>query len=537
MDSVTESHSSLAPGLLFAGRYKIERLLGEGGMGSVYLAEDTMFEGEKVALKVLHSHLSKDTRHSKRFLREVQLTRKLSHPNVVRTYDVGTFGENLFFTMEYIEGQSLKDRIVDGNLSPYEVPYILAEISAGLSAVHQIGIIHRDLKPGNVILDSQGGVKITDFGVARTGCSDLTGTSEIVGSVTYVAPEVWLGKEVSGSCDLYALGVMSYQMLTNILPFDGDTPAEVMCKHLESKPTPPNQLNDVIQPWLNHLVMSLLEKDPADRPKSAQEVRSIIDAHRSGSHSSAAQFSSQINLDRPLYNGNSVIDTNDEPLEIESTFIKDTFIGAPPDLKPEDTMVTPTAEFAQTLAKVRAKRDFEKRKSKQVLTRTLMSLGIGSLVFLADMFVIDDILQHLFVSLQGNYIAVLAVIAYAQLLNISAVLCLPIMVGIATWRNLSGGLFWWASCTVALASLCAVLSFMKVDQMIRFKNEMKQMVVGSNATQVQGKNKNAPFLRNLRCKITGDCPTRSVDALLQERMKNDGNLPFRPLANRPKETQ
>ncbi|MBX7136454.1 MAG: serine/threonine protein kinase [Oligoflexia bacterium] len=247
-------------------------------MGRVYLAKDTLLENEVVALKVLHGDLSRDEKHSKRFLREVQLARKVSHPNIVRTFDAGTVGGQLYFTMEYAPGQSLKERLQFGALGAAEVCRILIEILGGLGAIHSCGIIHRDLKPANVILGENGSVKIADFGIARNGVSDLTGHNELVGSIAYLAPELWKGREVSNSADLYALGIMAYEMLTGELPFEAEVAATMMCKHLEDKPVPPAERVPGVPGWLNALILKLLEKDPAKRPQSAGELKKLIDS-------------------------------------------------------------------------------------------------------------------------------------------------------------------------------------------------------------------------------------------------------------------
>lgn len=262
---------------LFAARYKITELLGEGGMGKVYLCLDTMLGDERLALKVLHPDLCRDEKHTKRFLREVQLTRKVTHPNIVRTFDVGTYKDRFFFTMEFAEGITLKDKIEGSPLDAQTTVQIIREICRGLAAIHEADIIHRDLKPGNVIITSQGAVKITDFGVARPGLSELTAYNEVVGSVAYMAPEIWSGKNVSPATDIYALGILTYRMITGVLPFDGEAPAEVMCKHLETKPTPPQELARETPLWLNNLIFHMLEKDPAKRPSSARQLIEKID--------------------------------------------------------------------------------------------------------------------------------------------------------------------------------------------------------------------------------------------------------------------
>lgn len=264
------------PGEIFADRYRIIRELGRGGMGSVYLVTDTVLNNEEVALKILKSELSRNEQHAKRFLREVQLTRKVTHPNIVRTYDVGSVEDGIFFTMECVTGVSLKDKLADGPLSVAETVQILIQVCDGLEAIHAAEIIHRDLKPGNVILTPDGIAKIADFGVARPETSDLTSYDEIIGSSHYMAPEIWSGKELTPAADIYALGVLAYEMLTGCVPFEAENPAEMMFKHLEATPVQPVELVSTIPAWLNNLVLALLEKDLNKRPCLASEVATFL---------------------------------------------------------------------------------------------------------------------------------------------------------------------------------------------------------------------------------------------------------------------
>lgn len=259
--------------VLFAQRYRILRLIGEGGMGKVYLVEDTLLGTEQVALKVLHPDLTLQDRHTQRFFREVQLTRQVTHPNVVRTYEVGECSEGIFFTMEYFAGVSVKERIRDsGPLEVSEAIRVLIEVCQGLDAIHKAGIIHRDLKTGNVLLGPDGSVKITDFGVARPPVSDLTSHDEVVGSVNYISPEIWSGAQIGPQSDIYALGVFCYNLLLGIDPFSADAPAEMMCKHLQVRPVPPVEIAPELPAWVSELVVEMLAKEPHARPQSGRDV-------------------------------------------------------------------------------------------------------------------------------------------------------------------------------------------------------------------------------------------------------------------------
>lgn len=272
MDELISSSSEV-----FAGRYRMLRLLGKGGMGKVYLAEDTVLVNELVAIKILRPELTEDKQHTERFLREVQLTRKVTHPNIVRTFDVGFEDGVLFFTMEYVEGTSLRECFDEGSVKNEDVPEILLEICQGLTAIHDAGIVHRDLKARNVVMCLDGSVKIADFGVARPDRSDMTCTSEVVGSVQYMSPEAWRGEPVGPGADLYSLGILTYRLLTSRLPFESDTSAGMMFKHLEEKPVAVGEHAPDVPLWLEKLTLKLLEKDAVDRPASAEEVvREII---------------------------------------------------------------------------------------------------------------------------------------------------------------------------------------------------------------------------------------------------------------------
>lgn len=261
----------------FADRYRVLQLLGDGGMGKVYLAEDLVLEGEKVALKILRLDLCNDDKHVKRFIREVQLTRKVAHPNVVRTFDIAWNEGSIYFTMEYVEGITLKDRLERGSLPVREALQVLLEISRGLSVIHDNEIIHRDLKPGNIILSKSGIAKIADFGIARPSFSDLTNQNEVVGSAGYMAPEVWTGGTLDIRSDIYALGVMAYETITGLLPFDGTSATEVMNKHLGYVPPKLGKTHKDTPEWLSDLIFRMVEKDPNKRPSSTAEIISIIE--------------------------------------------------------------------------------------------------------------------------------------------------------------------------------------------------------------------------------------------------------------------
>lgn len=274
------STDSLKAGHLISNRYVLEKRLGTGGMGSVYLASDSVLENTKVAIKILHGDVVTDENQTKRFLREVQLMRTVNHVNVVRTYDVGVDGNLLYYTMEYVEGTSLSSLINEGSMDYPEIAEILDQTCRGLQAIHEQDIIHRDLKPANIMILDGSLVKITDFGVARSKGSDLTQHDEIIGSVSYIAPEIWLGKELTRSADLYSMGIILYEMITGSLPFEDDEPATMMWYHVKHPPSPPKQTRTSCPNWLNQLALKLMAKAPGERPKSASEISALIEKRR-----------------------------------------------------------------------------------------------------------------------------------------------------------------------------------------------------------------------------------------------------------------
>lgn len=270
----------LQGGSLFAGRYQIESILGTGGMSTVYLVQDTFLGNNRFALKLIHENLSTDETYIQRFLREVGVTRLITHPNIVRTFDFGNVNRQLFFTMEYIQGQTLTEVLRGGTISPEQACFIVGSICDGLTAIHSAGITHRDLKPSNVMITLAGEIKITDFGVARPEVSHLTKQEEMLGSGPYMAPELWLGREPTPQVDIYSLGVILFEMLTGSLPFESHAFINVMHEHLEAVPPVPSVLNPAVPEWLSDLTIAMLSKSPQTRPSGAAAVGAIITTHK-----------------------------------------------------------------------------------------------------------------------------------------------------------------------------------------------------------------------------------------------------------------
>ncbi len=289
---MSQQVESLESGFVLSDRYIVKRLLGRGGMGSVYLAQDTVLNSSDIALKVLHPEISENESHSKRFLREVELMRKINNPSVVRTYDVGIDKGLLYYAMEYVEGLPLEDLAKDKPISYHDLSEIIIKICEGLEAIHKEEVIHRDLKPANIMILEGNKVKITDFGVARNKNSDLTRSDEIIGSVVYIAPEIWLGQKITSSCDLYSLGVILYELLVGEPPFKDEEPATMMWYHIKQVPTPPKSIRESIPNWLNQLTLKLLSKKTESRPSSAREVIEFVERNKLVGRSTSKKQSS-----------------------------------------------------------------------------------------------------------------------------------------------------------------------------------------------------------------------------------------------------
>lgn len=279
LETEESSSEKLPPGHIISNRYEIVKRLGAGGMGAVYLAKDRVLEDGTVAMKVLHPQMGNDGDLAKRFLREVALMNKVNHPNVVRTFDVGRDNELIYFTMEFVSGTSLDSLVRKTSFEIAQVINFIQQICQALQAIHAADIVHRDLKPANIILLPDKTLKLTDFGVARAKGSNLTQHDEIIGSVEYMAPEIWLGKELSAATDFYSLGVILYEIATGKLPFEADQPAAMMFLHVKRPPNPPKSLRPEIPNWLNQLILKLLAKNPDERPKTAGEILQFVSSH------------------------------------------------------------------------------------------------------------------------------------------------------------------------------------------------------------------------------------------------------------------
>jgi tetratricopeptide (TPR) repeat protein len=255
-------------GTYLQDRYRLEEELGQGGMGAIYRATDTLLQRE-VAVKVLSaSHLGTEGRS--RLLREAQAVARLNHPNIVSLYDAGEAGSTPFIVMELVEGQSLRERLPQ---SIEETLHVTHQLCDALEHAHAHGVVHRDLKPENVLITPDGTAKLVDFGLAHSAATHASVEGMIVGTVFYLAPEQALGQAIDARTDLYALGVMLYELTSSRLPFTADDSLAVISQHLYAPITPPSTFNAAVVPALDTLIVQLLAKRPEDRPSSASEVR------------------------------------------------------------------------------------------------------------------------------------------------------------------------------------------------------------------------------------------------------------------------
>jgi eukaryotic-like serine/threonine-protein kinase len=259
------------------GRYELERKVGEGGMARVYIGRDLRLN-RRVAIKIPHPHIIADGDFLSRFRHEAQAAAMLTHPNLVDVYDVGQDGDIHYIVMEYVEGTDLKTLI--NREAPLPIARALAiaeQIARGLHAAHRAGLVHRDVKPQNIIVTPEGFVRITDFGVAKSHLSTaLTETGVSFGTVDYISPEQAQGLPAGPQADIYALGVVLYEMLTARLPFSGNNAVAVAMKHVAETPPPPRSFNRQIPPHIEALVLRAMAKDPHQRPRSAEEFARLL---------------------------------------------------------------------------------------------------------------------------------------------------------------------------------------------------------------------------------------------------------------------
>jgi serine/threonine-protein kinase len=263
------------PGTLLAGRYRIIALVGRGGMGEVYRADDLKL-GQSVCLKFLPEAVEHDADRLSRFLSEVRIARQISHPNVCRVYDVGDLDGQHFLSMEYVDGEDLASLLRQIGRLPHEKAVQIArELCAGLHAAHEQGVLHRDLKPANIMIDGRGRARITDFGLAGIA-GELVGDEVRSGTPMYMSPEQLAGKEVTVRSDLYALGLLLYELFTGRPPYRAETIEALAYQRQETPPDTPSDLISGMDAAVERAVMRCLQPDPASRPSSALQLAAAL---------------------------------------------------------------------------------------------------------------------------------------------------------------------------------------------------------------------------------------------------------------------
>jgi beta-lactam-binding protein with PASTA domain/tRNA A-37 threonylcarbamoyl transferase component Bud32 len=264
------------------GRYRVLSRLGSGGMADVYCAQDLQL-GRKVALKILYRRFAEDGEFVERFRREASSAAGLQHQHVVAVYDRGEYDGTYYIAMEYLEGRSLKTIVQqEAPLDPDRAIDLIIQVLRAARFAHRRGIIHRDLKPHNVIVDADGRAKVTDFGIARAGASDMTQTGSIMGTAQYLSPEQAQGHAVSAASDIYSIGIMLYELLTGRVPFEGESAVTIALKQVNERPAPPSAYNPAVTPELEEAVMRALEKDPAHRYPDADAFIAALQGARDG---------------------------------------------------------------------------------------------------------------------------------------------------------------------------------------------------------------------------------------------------------------
>lgn len=267
--------------MLLDSRYELEQKIGEGGMATVYLGRDRRLN-RPVAIKALHSHYARDPDFLNRFRHEAQAAAILNHPNIVNVYDVGQDGDIHYIVMEYVQGHDLKKLINrEAPLPIAQAVTITEAVARGLEAAHRFGLVHRDIKPQNIMVEPDGHVRITDFGIAKSQLSTaLTETGITFGTADYISPEQAQGKPATPRSDIYSLGITLYEMLTGRLPFTGESTVSVAMQHVSAQPPLLRQFNPQIPARLEALVLQSLSKDPMQRPASAQEFARLLQDYR-----------------------------------------------------------------------------------------------------------------------------------------------------------------------------------------------------------------------------------------------------------------
>lgn len=329
----------ISKGQKINNRYEIVKTIGEGGMANVYLANDTILK-RKVAVKVLRGDLSADDKFIRRFEREAQAVSNLSHPNIVEIYDVGVEDNEHYIVMEYIDGKTLKQLLKKReSLTLTEVIDIMTQLTDGMAHAHESYIIHRDIKPQNIMIEDNGLIKITDFGIAMAlNATQLTQTNSVMGSVHYLPPEQASGKAATIKSDIYSLGILMYELLTGNVPFKGDNAVEIALKHMKDKIPSIRKQNPAIPQSVENILLKATAKNPRNRYDSVREMHEDFIHCLDEEHANDKKVVFE-------YPENDI--DSDEPVE------------QPKKITPKKTLEKPVTENADDLATEISQEDFE----------------------------------------------------------------------------------------------------------------------------------------------------------------------------------
>ncbi len=272
MPQMTTNATDPMIGRMIDRRYRVRSRIARGGMATVYLATDVRLE-RRVAIKIMHGHLADDQAFRERFIQEARSAARLSHPNLVGVYDQGAEDDTAYIVMEYIPGITLRDLLQEHHaLTPEQATDILRAVLAGLASAHRAGIVHRDLKPENVLLADDGRIKLGDFGLARATTANTATGAALLGTIAYLSPELVTRGAADSRSDIYALGIMLYEMLTGEQPYKGDQPMQIAYQHANDTVPPPSASVPGVPPELDELVAWATARNPGDRPADAREM-------------------------------------------------------------------------------------------------------------------------------------------------------------------------------------------------------------------------------------------------------------------------
>jgi serine/threonine-protein kinase len=267
---VTTSTTDPLIGRLIDGRYQVRSRIARGGMATVYLATDLRLE-RRVAVKVMHGHLADDSQFKQRFIQEARSAARLAHPNVVNVFDQGQDDDSAYLVMEYLPGITLRDLLQEhGALTGEQTSDIAEAVLSGLAAAHKAGIVHRDLKPENVLLADDGRIKIGDFGLARAASANTATGAALLGTIAYLSPELVTRGIADARSDIYAVGIMMFEMLTGEQPYKGEQPMQIAYQHANDSVPPPSNVNPRVPAELDELVLWATARDPEERPRDAR---------------------------------------------------------------------------------------------------------------------------------------------------------------------------------------------------------------------------------------------------------------------------